>query len=594
MKIKRILSMLLCISLVGSFTACRKTPATQGSEELSDEIEYVYVNGSGDSEGNADAGDGNTLTANGKTDSKKDNKTDKGNKGNTGKTDSSKKDDKGGSTITQEDVSNTNKTGFPIVKNKEKIKIMTVTRASDIGDTNKSQFTQYYSKLTNMDITFDIVEDSAIAQRKTLALQSGNLPDIFTNNCKISDQDMQQYSAEGTFIEITKDMLNTWAPNIVKFYDKYKLWDVAKSPDGKMYSIVSMTNDFNYEQHYLWINKTWLDKLGLKMPTTMSEYYDVLKAFKTQDPNGNGTNDEVPYATWSSGGFFTMPWGVSTGLFVNKNGKLAYGGATENIKKAATWWNKVYKENLVDKNTIDNWAGDNAAFQTLIASGKVGSFYYGWPSFDEKLLKQYVICPWPTSGEDNGDYYPVYTNVQNNTFPNGFIITKACKNVAAALRFLDYLYTNDGYMLTLYGKPGYLYTKVNDTTYKLTGKTATSDDILGPQWTLRGRYFLDGAKLEGNNSNDWVRQQRKIADNEMAARVKKYGQKTMPNEFKTKTEVKAINQYSTYFNSAYTFADYVKGTRSLTGDFTQMQNTLSKKGLSKYLKAWQDYYDRVK
>lgn len=574
MKSKRILSLLLCVLLVGSFTACRKNPKSggDGSDYDSDYSSDWYDDESGDTSG-SDNGDS-------KTENRKNNSS----KGTGGKKNNA---------ITAEAEGNTNLSGFPIVKKKESIKIMAITRASDIGDTNKSQFTQVYSEMTNMDIKFDLATDEAMAQRKTLALQSGNLPDIFASGCKITDQDVQQYGAEGTFVEITKDMLKKWAPNVYKFYDDYKLWNLVKTTDGKMYSLASGTKDFNYDQHYLWINKTWLKKLGLSMPKTMNDFYEVLKAFKTKDPNGNGSKDEIPYATWSSGGFFTHPWGVTAGIMVNSRGKVVYGPATDNMKKCATFWNKVYKENLVDKNTIDNWAGDNAAFKTLIKSGKVGCFFWGWPEGQlGNDIKNYEICPWPTSGEDNGDLYPVYTSVQNNFIPNSFFITKACKNVPAALRFLDYLYTNDGYMLGSHGKPGYLYTKVNDTTYKSTGKKQAASDILGPLWTMRGRYFLDGATYQAGTSVENTL--RAAADKTMESRVKQYNQKTMPNNFKSKQEVKSINQYSTYFssvNSAY--IQYVKGSKNLGSDWTQMVNEFNKKGLNKYIAAWQSYYDRV-
>ena len=42
------------------------------------------------------------------------------------------------------------------------------------------------------------------------------------------------------------------------------------------------------------INKTWLDKLGLEVPSTLGELEEVLKAFKEKDPNGNGKADEIP------------------------------------------------------------------------------------------------------------------------------------------------------------------------------------------------------------------------------------------------------------------------------------------------------------
>lgn len=576
MKAKRIISILLVLVIAGAFTGCRKNPRV------------VYSSYYDSDDGTGWYEDDNTDGENGESQSGSD--ASGGNSGGSGGSTVSGGTNSGTTNL----EGNTYLSGFPIVKNKETIKIMAVTRSSDIGDTNKSQFTKTYSQMTNMDITFVLAEENAISQRKTLALQSGNLPDIFTSSCNLTDQDVQQYSSEGTLIEITKDMLKKWAPNVYKFYDDYDLWDFVKATDGKMYSIAGGTMDYLYDQHYLWINKTWLNKVGLSMPKTMNDFYNVLKAFKTKDPNGNGANDEIPYATWSSGGFFTQPWGVNPGIFVAPNGKITYGTATTNMKNCATFWSKVYKEGLVDKNSIDNWAGDNAAFKTLIKSGKVGAFFWGWPTeLSEDLLKQYEICPWPTSGDDNGDYYDVYTNVMNNFFPDAFFITKACKNVPAALRFIDYFYTNDGYMLTYQGTPGYLYTKVSDTLYKTTGKTQASTDILGPQWTMPGRYFLVNATYQTTGST-YIADQRKAADKVMADRIKQYGQKTMSNAYKNKTEIKSINQYATYFDGNTTaYFDYVKGNKSLSSDWTAMVNELSKKGLSKYISAWQTYYDRV-
>ena len=42
------------------------------------------------------------------------------------------------------------------------------------------------------------------------------------------------------------------------------------------------------------IYQPWLDALNLEMPETTEELYNVLVAFKTQDPNGNGEADEIP------------------------------------------------------------------------------------------------------------------------------------------------------------------------------------------------------------------------------------------------------------------------------------------------------------
>lgn len=35
--------------------------------------------------------------------------------------------------------------------------------------------------------------------------------------------------------------------------------------------------------------------MGLEVPETLDDFYDVCMAFKTQDPNGNGIADEIPF-----------------------------------------------------------------------------------------------------------------------------------------------------------------------------------------------------------------------------------------------------------------------------------------------------------
>lgn len=56
-------------------------------------------------------------------------------------------------------------------------------------------------------------------------------------------------------------------------------------------------------QPLVYLNKTWLDNLGLTYPETVEELYTVLKAFKEQDANGNGDpNDEIPISFDTSAG----------------------------------------------------------------------------------------------------------------------------------------------------------------------------------------------------------------------------------------------------------------------------------------------------
>ena len=105
------------------------------------------------------------------------------------------------------------------------------------------------------------------------------------------------------------------------------------------------------------IRQDWLDKLGLDMPETLDDWYNVLKAFKTQDPNGNGKADEIPLtATFNVRDIYRF--GEAFGLYrsgnaecrwdVDDEGKIYFKDTTEEFKKTLEFLNKLYAEGLLD------------------------------------------------------------------------------------------------------------------------------------------------------------------------------------------------------------------------------------------------------
>lgn len=67
------------------------------------------------------------------------------------------------------------------------------------------------------------------------------------------------------------------------------------APDGKIYGLTGLNECFHCSYpNKMWVNTKWLDQLNMKVPATTEEFKEMLKAFKTKDPNGNGKADEVP------------------------------------------------------------------------------------------------------------------------------------------------------------------------------------------------------------------------------------------------------------------------------------------------------------
>jgi putative aldouronate transport system substrate-binding protein len=154
----------------------------------------------------------------------------------------------------------------------------------------------------NINLKYVIIPTGADGETKINAAAAANaLPDFF--------QAVSTTNARNKLIDLNKqgliapvDDLLKLMPNRVKtHYNDPSSLALAKL-DGKQMGFVEAPNLPKREG--LVIRKDWLDKLGLKMPTTIDELFIVAKAFTEKDPDGNGKND-----TYGLGGFFDGTWG---------------------------------------------------------------------------------------------------------------------------------------------------------------------------------------------------------------------------------------------------------------------------------------------
>ena len=97
----------------------------------------------------------------------------------------------------------------------------------------------------------------------------------------------------------SRNLVDTFAPNCVATYEQLGVdWkEIATTPSGHIYGLLGRYESLyeNSGDGIQIINQAWLDAVGKELPTTLDEYTDVLRAFKEQDPNGNGQADEIPY-----------------------------------------------------------------------------------------------------------------------------------------------------------------------------------------------------------------------------------------------------------------------------------------------------------
>ncbi|MDR3341263.1 MAG: extracellular solute-binding protein [Treponema sp.] len=249
-----------------------------------------------------------------------------------------------------------NETGFPIVNQPYTLKAIS-SKHEKTQDFNSLQLFQELEKKTGVHIEWEYTpQGSDWNTQKPLVLASGQLPDIFFARTTLVESDV--LSNLGLFVPLDP-LIEKYGENLKRiFAADPSIKSFVTAYDGHIYGLPQKMPRRPRAYSLNGINQAWLDKLGLEMPTTTDEFYNVLKAFKTRDPNGNGIADEIP---WSFQAFndlagctdFFGAFGIAESLGETwlsvTNGKVQYIAAQDGFQDAIAWLNKLYAEQLIDQ-----------------------------------------------------------------------------------------------------------------------------------------------------------------------------------------------------------------------------------------------------
>lgn len=230
-----------------------------------------------------------------------------------------------------------------------------------------------FEEITNTKIQATWIPDPSLLDKFSLMIASGNLPMVVYTNGRTQTSGVFINACRlGLFWELPESLLQQY-PNLWKFIQQDQTW-TDNLLDGKNYSIPIGTDTARVGLIY---RKDWLNKLGLKTPETVEDFYNVAKAFTEQDPDGNGQNDTYGFGYIDDGeneqafaGFdwimVTMggynKWGVKDGKFV------AYWETPEYIETM-----KLFKKMYDNKYMNQDFAlQKGAAKYQAINEGKVG------------------------------------------------------------------------------------------------------------------------------------------------------------------------------------------------------------------------------
>jgi len=470
-------------------------------------------------------------------------------------------------------------------------KIATV-RWSDWGNDFLKGFVAKTEKEAGISIDWDTYQNSEWGDKKSLLMAGGDLPDAFWGSLALGDADLAQNS--GVFIPLD-DLIEENMPNLKTAFDEDPtLRAIVTSPDGHIYSLPKKLPMRPIAGNSLFINQKWLDNLGLSMPETYEDFYNVLKAFKEKDANGNGDpNDEIPYGGDVMN--YILPFGMTKGsskqeYMALKDGKPIYMPAEDAYREGIEWMHKSYAKGLIDKELFTQ----DDSMSEAKRKGEEGSLVgvaSGWTpdAVFGPNASEYVQLP-ALKGPDGKRYVmtdaPVYSR-------NEFMITTKAKDPAKLLKWVDKFYTEDASIQTFYGSFGVGVKKEENGTYKvLNAPKGESADIFA--WTNSFRDF--GPKYIGEGFNEKVTLPTNSGDGlklELDKKINKYAREEFPDVIYTPEEMNRLNTLSVDLTS------YVKSMQSkwvveggATKEWDSYISKLKAMGYDEYMKIQKDAFDR--
>ncbi|MDL2232278.1 extracellular solute-binding protein [Ruminococcaceae bacterium OttesenSCG-928-L11] len=319
----------------------------------------------------------------------------------------------------------------------------------------------------NVEFAWELVPDASLNEKRSLALSTGDIPDVMFGMMK--DPELMK----NTSLFVPLDEYAQYTPNMVQIMkDDPAVEQFMTLSDGHYYSL-AFWHEKPYEGAYndLYINNDWLKAVGLELPNTIDEFEQMLIAFKTQDPNGNGEADEIPFTFILDHVYFGLfgMYGAFGSIDNNdtrlhiKDGQVYFTANKDEWKNATEWFAKLNSQGLLD---VEGFTQDRSM---LFAKGKsdpvlVGSMHAFLIDnvVGADRVPSYSYCL-PLQGADGKRIARFNPNPISNRHTS--VVSKNCKNIERMAYWLDLNLSEDFSLQNTYGLFGKQLVDSSDSNY---------------------------------------------------------------------------------------------------------------------------------
>jgi len=379
----------------------------------------------------------------------------------------------------------------------------------DEGTYGNNRWTKWVNENGPVDVNYVPVPRTASDQKIPVLFASGSAPDLVLEYSAVM---RNQLWAQKQLMPLD-DIIENYSTTYKKLLEQFpQLKQISAMPDGKTYQIglVNKPTALNV----MVIRKDWLDKLGLKVPETIDEFYETAFAFAHQDPDGNKKDDTYGF-NMNQHTIIDKMFGSE--LFIIENGELVR--QFDRIKPAAEVKKKLFENGVVDKDFLTDKTGQKA--QQDFANGKTGIFV----DTVANVKKNYEILK---KNDPNGEIIPIllpetsygkYSPDFGSPIDVVGVVNANAKDPQAVMQYIDFMIETSTVEHFLYGEEGVHYTKGADGAPEVIDKEKNTKEIgynndyqmFMSKYAIK-EYQKDGVSLSSKDPFDqeWIKISRQM------------------------------------------------------------------------------------
>ncbi len=344
---------------------------------------------------------------------------------------------------------------FPLAKKKTLTGMISYPPSTESNPNNRTIFKRL-QEATNVEIDWTSIQSDQWNDKIALNMANPNLLTDFVFSGDFSDNDLLRYADYGAIIPL-EEYIDTYMPNLKSIFDRYPEYKkMSTDTNGHIWALPwieqlgSEKTAIQTVSEMSFINKKWLDFLGLDIPETVDEFEQTLLAFKDHAPElqaafgidgsiipmsciiNDGSQDPALLINGFGDGYGDGDQGRH--IAVTDEGEVICTATQQGFKDGIAWLHKLYEKGLIDPEAFtQEWS-------TYVAKGKSGRYgvCFSWDVANIDNITDWV--PLPALTADTRNITP-----ENGSFTSGYnrgrcVVTAVAKEPALVCAWLDQMY----------------------------------------------------------------------------------------------------------------------------------------------------------